>query len=62
MKRLLLIALLSAMATPALNNLAASYGKGEGVPRNGLEAFKWYSMAAKQGDLLAQRNLASYGN
>jgi len=34
------------------------YADGEGVPKNAVEAFKWYTRAAEQGNADAQNNLA----
>lgn len=31
--------------------LAIRYGKGDGVPKNSKEAFKWMLKAAEQGDI-----------
>ena len=39
------------------NNLGVMYEKGEGVPQDYKEAFKWYTKAAEQGQANAQRNL-----
>ena len=38
-------------------SLGAAYENGRGVETNVLEAVKWYSMAAKQGDAYAQYSL-----
>ena len=43
--------------------LGDMYRKGKLVPQNHVEAVKWYRLAAKQGDALAQFNLgAMYSN
>ena len=39
-------------------NLGLCYAKGEGVPRDGAEAVKWYRKAAEQGHTAAQNNVA----
>ena len=45
-------------AIPRLNsNWAMAYENGRGVAQNYEEATRWYSMAAEQGDALAQNNL-----
>ena len=47
----------------AQHNLGALYENGWGVPRDYLEAVRWYRLAAGQGDAIAQANLGSmYGN
>jgi TPR repeat protein len=38
-------------------NLGLMYAKGQGVPKDGAEAVKWYRLAAKQGKANAQFNL-----
>ena len=40
-------------------NLGVSYANGEGVPRDPVEAAKWWSMAAKQGYASAQYRLGT---
>ncbi|MCH8347872.1 MAG: sel1 repeat family protein, partial [Proteobacteria bacterium] len=35
------------------------YNRGQGVPQNFKEAVKWYTLAAKQGDAVAQNNLGA---
>lgn len=40
----------------AQNNLGARYVSGEGVPRDLLEAYKWFSLAFQQGDRKAGKN------
>jgi len=42
----------------AQNNLALMYVKGEGIPEDKQEAFKWFKKAAEQGLAVAQYNLA----
>lgn len=42
----------------AQNNLGVMYERGEGVPKNNLEAVKWYQLSAEQGNRYAQCNLA----
>ena len=41
----------------AQNNLGVIYENGQGVPRNVVEAMKWYRRAAEQGYAGAQNNL-----
>jgi len=41
----------------AQGNLGLMYAKGQGVPQDYKEAFKWYRKAAQQGDAGAQFNL-----
>ena len=41
----------------AQNNLGVMHYKGQGVPQNDAEAFRWYRLAADQGDATAQSNL-----
>ena len=41
----------------AQNALGVMYANGLGVPKNAVEAVKWYRKAAEQGDPLAQNNL-----
>lgn len=43
----------------AQNNLGVMYYKGEGVPRDGIEAAKWFQFAAEQGHAKAQSNLGA---
>ena len=38
-------------------NLGNKYAKGDGVPQDYQEAFKWYRLSAEQGDADAQSNL-----
>ena len=40
-------------------NLGNMYRIGEGVPKNAVEAVKWFTRAAEQGDTSAQNNLGS---
>jgi len=40
----------------AQKNLGVMYVKGEGVPQNYVEAYKWWSLAAAQGDSGAAQN------
>lgn len=41
----------------AQNNLGYRYSNGIGVPKNNVEAIRWYRRAAEQGDATAQYNL-----
>src|SRR5262249_37532339 len=41
----------------AQNNLGVAYVNGQGVPRNYVEAAKWFRLAADQDDAIAQYNL-----
>ena len=36
--------------TPAQNNLGFMYNKGQGVPRDYVQAHKWFNLAATKGD------------
>jgi TPR repeat protein len=40
-------------------NLGFAYFYGSGLPRDRVEAVRWYRLAAAQGDAMAQRLLAS---
>ncbi len=42
---------------PAQNNLGLMYAKGQGVPKDYVQAYMWLSLAAAQGDAQAQHNL-----
>ena len=44
---------------PSMNNLAAMYMSGEGVPKNDAEAFKWSLMAAERKDVQAQARVGT---
>ena len=47
----------------AQRNLGQMYRNGEGVPKDDIEAVRWYKLAADQGDVNAQYNLGvMYGN
>jgi len=47
----------------AQNNLGVIYANGRGVPRDDVEAVKWYRKAGEQGNAVAQFNLGvSYMN
>lgn len=41
-------------------HLGMAYSSGIGVPRDLREAIKWYTMGAKQGDLMCQTELDGY--
>lgn len=53
-----LIALAEDGNTSAMARLGWAYSKGENVRQDGLEAIRWYTMAAEQGHNLAMHNLA----
>jgi TPR repeat protein len=42
----------------AQSNLGFMYEKGEGVPEDDVQAYKWWNLAAAQGDDAAKRNKA----
>ena len=39
---------------------ASLYNNGLGVPTDYVEAMRWYQMAAKQGDMIAQGNIGVF--
>lgn len=43
----------------AQRKLGMAYDSGQGVPRDLIEAARWYTRAAEQGDAIAQNNLGS---
>lgn len=43
--------------TAAQNNLGLMYSKGEGVPKNAVQAVAWYRKAAEKREAAAQTNL-----
>ena len=44
----------------AQSNLGVMYEKGEGVPKDYVEAVKWYRKAAEQGDAYGQKQLVKW--